>query len=131
MDVSREHLEIVEGARGSKARILGHRVNAEHVVGWYEVQGWSVAKIVEEIPTITPADVHAVLAYYWDHKDELDRKWADDEARIAALMEEHIRNNPSKFQIAKKQLEEKWRLEAEARQAAEKQPEFEKRQHVG
>lgn len=89
VDVSREHIEIVEGASGPKARILGHRVNVEHVVGWYEIQGWSVAKIVEEIPTITPADVHAALAYYWDHKEELEQKWAAD----AAWVEEFRRTN--------------------------------------
>ena len=130
MDVSREHIEIVEGAGGPKARILGHRVNVEHVVGWYEVQGMSVSEILEAIPTITQADVHAALANYWDHKEELDRKWAADEARVAAEIEEHNRKNPSKFQIAKKQLEEKWRREAEAQREAEKQLEIEKRQHV-
>ena len=85
-----------------------------------------MAKIVEEIPTITPADVHAALAYYWDHKQELDRKWAEDDARVAALMEEHIRKNPSKFQEMKKELEEKWRREAEAQREA-----AEECQHVG
>ena len=131
MDVSREHIEIVEGAGGPKARILGHRVNVEHVVGWYEVQGMSVAEIVEAIPTITQADVHAALAYYWDHKEELDRKWAEQEAWAQAMWEEYSREHPSKFQIAKKQLEEKWRLEAEAKREAEQEKAAEERQHVG
>ena len=78
MDISREHIEIVQGPGGPKARIAGHRVLVEHVVGWYVTQGWSVEKIVSEIPSITPADVHAALAYYWDHQEELDRQWAAD-----------------------------------------------------
>jgi len=130
MDVSREHIEIVQGAGGPKARIAGHNIRVEDVVGWHEVQGMSPSEIVKHFPTITQADVHAALAYYWDNKEELDRRWAEQEAWAAAFMEEHLRNNPSKFQEAKKQLEEKWRLEAEAQREAERKA-LEERQHVG
>lgn len=62
MDVSTEHIEIVEGARGPKARIIGHNIRVIDVVGWYEELGWSVDKILEELPQISRADVHAALA---------------------------------------------------------------------
>jgi uncharacterized protein (DUF433 family) len=80
MDVSREHIEIVQGEGGPKARIAGHRVLVEHVVGWHEDEGLSVTEIVEQIPTISRADVFAALAYYWDHKDALDEQWRQDRA---------------------------------------------------
>lgn len=131
MDVSREHIEIVQGAGGPKARILGHRVNVEHVVGWYEVQGMSVPEIIEAIPTITPADVHAALAYYWDHKEELEQQWAADAAWAKAYLEEYERDNPHPFHEARRQLEEKWRREAEERREAEDQQSTEERQRVG
>jgi uncharacterized protein (DUF433 family) len=121
MDVSREHIEIVQGAGGPKARIAGHRVLVEHVVGWYITQGWSVEKIVSEIPTITPADVHAALAYYWDHKEELDREWAEKEAWV----QEQMHNHTSPFQDAKREHEGRRQRETE-------QPhEDVKPQHVG
>jgi uncharacterized protein (DUF433 family) len=82
MDVSTEHIEIVEGAGGPKPRIRGTRIRVEDVVSWYEKQGMSVAEIVEGFPHITRADIHAALAYYWDHNDELDRKWAEDDAWV-------------------------------------------------
>ena len=90
MDVSREHIEIVEGAGGPKARIAGHNIRVEDVVGWYEEQGMSVAEIIKEFPTITRADVHAALAYYWDHKEELDRKWAEDRAWVEEYRRTHV-----------------------------------------
>ncbi len=34
--------------------------------------GWSEDKIQEEHPSITRAQVHAALAYYYDHKAEVD-----------------------------------------------------------
>jgi uncharacterized protein (DUF433 family) len=99
VDVSKEHIEIVEGAGGPKPRIIGHRIRVKDVVGWYEGLGWSVNQIVEEFPQITRADVHAALAYYWDHKDELERKWAEDDAWVDEMMRLH----PSRLQEKLKQ----------------------------
>ena len=99
MDVSREHIEIVEGAGGPKARIRGHRIRVIDVVNWYEWQGMSADEIVEEFPQLTKGDVFAALAYYWDHKDELDRKKADDDAYI----EEMMRRHPGRLQERLKQ----------------------------
>jgi uncharacterized protein (DUF433 family) len=85
MDVSTEHIEIVQGAGGPKPRIKGTGIRVKDVVNWYAWQNWSVNKIVEEFPHLTPAGIHAALAYYWDHKDELDRKWADDDAWVEEM----------------------------------------------
>ena len=86
MDVSREHIHFVEGARGPKPCIVGTRIRVVDVLGWYEGRGWSAAKIVEEFPHLTQADVYAALAYYWDNKEEIDRWIADDEAYVAEMM---------------------------------------------
>jgi uncharacterized protein (DUF433 family) len=93
MDVSREHIEIVQGAGGPKARILGHRIRVVDVVIWYEKLGMSVPEILDQYPTITAADVHAALAYYWDHRDEIERKMAEDDA----FVEEFKRLHPGRL----------------------------------
>jgi uncharacterized protein (DUF433 family) len=85
MDVSTEHIEIVEGARGPKARIAGHRIRVIDVVIWHEKLGMSAEEIVKEYPTITRADVYAALAYYWDHRDEIERKMAEDDAFVEEM----------------------------------------------
>jgi hypothetical protein len=41
--------------------------------------GMSPDEIVSEYPTITLSDVHAALAYYFDHRDEVDRDIRDGE----------------------------------------------------
>ena len=71
-DVIREHIEIVQGASGPKARIAGHRIRVQDVVICHEKLGMSPDEIVHHYPTITLADVHAALAYYWDHRDEIE-----------------------------------------------------------
>lgn len=63
-NVIREHIEIVEGAGGPKARIVGHQIRVVDVVEWHEKMGLSADEIIERWPTISHADVYAALAYY-------------------------------------------------------------------
>ena len=51
----------------------------QDVVIWHKLR-MTADEIVYHYPTITMADVYGALAYYWDNKDEIDRKIADDEA---------------------------------------------------
>jgi uncharacterized protein (DUF433 family) len=83
-DTIRRHIEIVQGAGGPKARIAGHRIRVEDVVIWHEQLGMSPDEIVEAFPTITLADVHAALAYYWDNRDEIERQMAEGRAFVEA-----------------------------------------------
>ncbi len=62
------------GVRGGKPRIAGHRITVSDVAIWHERMGMSPDEIVSGYPTITLSDVHAALAYYFDHRDEVDRE---------------------------------------------------------
>ena len=42
-------------------------------------------EIVSEYPTLTLSDVHAALAYYYDHRDELDQDIREDEKFVEQL----------------------------------------------
>ncbi len=85
-----EHIEIVEGAGGPKAVIKGHRIRVVNIAVWHEQRRMSPFEIVHEYPTITVADVYAALAYYWDHRIELEIKMAEDDLFVAEMM----RQNP-------------------------------------
>ena len=96
MDVSREHIEVVEGAFGPKPRIRGSRIRVEDIMNWHERDGTSADEIVKDFPQLTHDDVYAALAYYWDNKDEMDRMIAEGDAWV----EEYRRNHTSPFQEA-------------------------------
>ena len=81
-DVIRKHIEIVEGLGGPNARIAGHRIRVQDVVIWHEKLGMSPDEIVHHYPTITLADVHAALAHYWDHRDEIERAISEEHAFV-------------------------------------------------
>src|SRR5437764_15211028 len=76
---------------GGRARIAGHRVRVQDIVIWHEHQGMTPDEIVSHIPTITLADIHSALAYYFDHVQEIQEEMRADRA----YAEEFRRNHPS------------------------------------
>jgi uncharacterized protein (DUF433 family) len=89
-DVIRDHIEIVPGGTGPKPRIAGHRIRVQDVVIWHEKLGMSPDEIVDQYPTITLADVHAALAYDWNHRKDIKRAIAEEHALIEELRRNHI-----------------------------------------
>jgi hypothetical protein len=61
-------------------------------------------EIVSHIPTITLADVHAALAYYFDHIDEIQQEMRAERE----FSEEFRRGNPSLLEakLRRERLEE-------------------------
>jgi uncharacterized protein (DUF433 family) len=90
IDVIREHIEIVEGAGGPQPRIAGHRIRVQDVAVWHEKLGMSPKEIVEQHPSISLADVHAALAYYWDHRDEIENAIAEEHEFVEAFRRENV-----------------------------------------
>ncbi len=70
------------------------------VVIWHEHLGMSADEIVAQIPSITLSDVHAALAYYFDHFDEL-REEIKQEFEFA---DQFVRNYPSPVQSKLRRL---------------------------
>jgi uncharacterized protein (DUF433 family) len=70
--VIREYIGIKPGYCGGKPHILGHRIKVEYIALMHERMGLSPAQIIEDLPTINMAQVHAALAYYYGHQDEIE-----------------------------------------------------------
>lgn len=79
------HIEATPGICGGKPRIAGHRIRVQDIVFWHESMGMSPDEIVSEYPGLTLADVYAALAYYHDHRDEIDRDVKADDATVARM----------------------------------------------
>jgi uncharacterized protein (DUF433 family) len=80
-----EHIGTRPGFCGGRPHILGHRIKVKHVAVWYERMGLSPAEIVAEDPTITLAQVHAALAYYYDHPAEIEPALDEENKAFDAL----------------------------------------------
>lgn len=101
-----QHIEITPGVAGGRPRIAGHRITVENIAIWHERMGMSADEIATEYD-LSLADVYAALAYYFDHRIEIERSIEEGEAFVEALRQK----TPSKLQ---KKLEERKRRATEA-----------------
>ena len=94
MSVGADRITKTPGICGGRACIAGHRVRVLDVAVWHEQNGWSPDEIVSHIPSITLADVHAALSYYYDHREEIQ-----EEIRAERTLAEEVRRDtPSALQ---------------------------------
>jgi uncharacterized protein (DUF433 family) len=82
---------------GGKPRIAGTRIKVAHVATWYERMGLSPDEIVSKWPHLTLSDVHAALAYYYDHRQQID----DDIRQGEAFADQLRAGAPSIFEKAR------------------------------
>jgi uncharacterized protein (DUF433 family) len=87
-----QHIEITPEVAGGKPRIAGHRITVQNIAVWHEQLGKSVDEIATEYD-LSVADVYAALAYYFDHREEIDATMRESDA----LVDELRKNNPSKL----------------------------------
>ncbi len=84
METLARHIERTPGVAGGKPRISGHRITVQDIVIWHERLGRSSDEIATEYG-LSLADVYAALAYYYDHREEIDRMIQADAAVVAEL----------------------------------------------
>ncbi|MBI5745692.1 MAG: DUF433 domain-containing protein [Nitrospirae bacterium] len=79
-----QHIELTPGIAGGKPRVSGHRITVQDIVIWHERMGMNADEIATEYG-ITLSDVYAALAYYYDHRMEIDKSIKADESFITEL----------------------------------------------
>ncbi len=85
LPVIREHIVSTPETCGGKPRIAGSRIRVKDVVVWHERQGMTPAEIVSKWPHLGLSSIYAALAYYHDHREEInaeltaDRSWYEDQ----------------------------------------------------
>ncbi len=84
MASNHQNIEITPGVAGGKPRIAGHRITVQNIAVWHERLGKSMDEIAAEYD-LTLADVYAALAYYFDHREEIDRSIEEGESFAESL----------------------------------------------
>jgi uncharacterized protein (DUF433 family) len=79
-----DHIELTPDIAGGKPRIRARRITVQDIAIWHERLGRSADEIAAEYD-LTLADVYAALAYYFDHREEIDARMAADRAFAEAL----------------------------------------------
>jgi uncharacterized protein (DUF433 family) len=94
-----KYLEATPGTRGGRLRVVGTRITVEDIVLMHLRLGLSLPELAGKYD-LPLAAVHTALAYYYDHRVEIDRSIEEDEAFEEAFR----RNNPSPLQEKLKEL---------------------------
>jgi uncharacterized protein (DUF433 family) len=84
--VAQQYIELRLNRDGhQRAFIAGTRVRVQDVYLMAEVQRLTPDEIVRELPHLTLGQVHAALAYYFDHPDEILNEIRQDEDFVAKM----------------------------------------------
>ena len=68
---------------GGKPRIAGHRISVAHIAEMLNM-GESIEEIAMDY-NLSLASVHAAMTYYYDNREEIDRRTAESDALIEEL----------------------------------------------
>ena len=72
-------------------RIAGTTMKVVELVTAQTAYGWSAEELHFQFPHLSLGQIHSALAYYWDHRDELDQ----DIARRLAAVDRQQRQTPA------------------------------------
>jgi uncharacterized protein (DUF433 family) len=78
------HIETTPGIAGGKPRIAGRRLTVQDVAFWHEHLGRSADEIAEE-HDLTLAEIYTALAYYFEHRTEIDQHLEEDRTFLRQL----------------------------------------------
>lgn len=90
--VTTEYAHIVRtpGIVGGEPRIAEHRIRVRDIVAARDRSGFTAEEIALSVyPGLTKAQIYAALAYYEDHREEIDRAAADEERAAAEFRKQH------------------------------------------
>lgn len=87
-----DYIETTPGTRGGKPKISGTRITVADVVLMHRRLGRALEEIsgTYDLPL---AAVYAAMAYYYDHKDEIDQSLDEEEGMADAFK----KNNSSRL----------------------------------
>ena len=77
--ISNSHIEVLENRAGKpRAYVAGTRVRVQDIYVDSEVHGMTPDEIAAGYPQLTLAQVHAALAYYFDHREQIQTELRED-----------------------------------------------------
>jgi uncharacterized protein (DUF433 family) len=87
------HIEIIPERCGGRPCIVGTRIRVQDIYVWHELEGQSPEEIVTSFKQLSLADVHAALAYYHDHRDDIEAEVRSERLEADQMKSSH----PSKL----------------------------------
>ena len=80
---------------GRRPVVAGTDIKVSQIASEYEHQRMTPDELIEAHPHLSLAEVHAALAYYYEHQDAIRREWEDDRALVDSLRSRYRRTAAS------------------------------------
>ena len=84
-----EHIQVTED---QVPMIVGTTMKVVELITSHLAYGWSPEELHFQHPYLSMGQIHSALAYYWDHKTEIDR---DIEKRLESVDQIQKTTSPS------------------------------------
>jgi uncharacterized protein (DUF433 family) len=101
VEITYPHIDKTPGLPARLTRLP--RIRVSQIAVDYLNHGWSADEIVLHYPHLKPAEVHAALAYYFDHQAEIDRE-IDEEQRLIGEARKNALPTPAALRLRAKGL---------------------------
>ncbi len=76
-EVIHPYIAVDKKIRGGEPVISQTGVRVLDIAIRYEIMGMSPDDIIIALPHLNLAQIHDALSYYYEHKDDMDRKWKE------------------------------------------------------
>lgn len=77
IETGHSHIAIKKGVCGGNPIIKGTRISVANIAGFY-LMGFGPEEIQRELPQLTLAQVYDAIAYFLDHRDDINRHLQKD-----------------------------------------------------
>ncbi len=114
------HIVKTPGVCGGAPRIDGTRITVDWIVGQVVYAGRTMEEMVEDYAHVplTQSHLHAALAYYYDHQDEIDSLIADSEQMLEEIRQRWRTGDSPEGYVTAKQAAEMLGIDHESRHIA-------------
>jgi uncharacterized protein (DUF433 family) len=96
------YIEVTPEVRGGKPRITGRRITVADVVVMHLRMGNPLAIVADEYD-LSLSEVYGAMAYYYDHKAEIDQSMAESDAFVETMQNQASSPLQEKLQRLKNQ----------------------------
>ncbi|CAN5689621.1 DUF433 domain-containing protein [soil metagenome] len=82
------YIDITPGVCGGRPRVAGHRITVFDIATWRLKLGMALEEIAGKYD-LPMAAVYAAMAYYYEHRTEIDRRAEEDRVFIELFQQQH------------------------------------------
>lgn len=87
--IKHPYITVDKKIRGGEPVIAGTGIRVLDIAVRYEIMGMSPEDITVAIPHLNLSQIHDALSYYYEHKQEIDKKWKNAIESVSIMRKAH------------------------------------------